>query len=250
MAQTINVTATRNGIDTLINNSYVCPESVVVFTCEVRGQQIIAWSSDKYIGPSGRRLEFAASINSVGDYHESSTYNETVANVTINNAELLASTLNITVRLNRTDPQASVTCMDDNENGVSFVFTVLVDPEEPMSMSAVQTEHTINNDFGCIINAFWQRPSNLMNSEIRSYNVYADKTNMTDNAIISGISDIDTNIATLLVRNCDTQEVNVEAVNICGRAGPRNSTKIITPNKNLPTCDPSNKVDAGPLLGT
>ena len=90
----------------------LCPEEVVIFTCETRGSPIIAWTSDQYIEVGGTQLEFGA-IASVGDTVPSPVYSDTVATLTVNGMidgeQVLESTLRIVT--SSLFPTSSVTCI-------------------------------------------------------------------------------------------------------------------------------------------
>ena len=108
---------------TLHGGQRACFGSAVTFTCETRGSDAIAWTSDAYIGP--QQLGFVATRSNRGDTLSSVSHPSTLATLTgvymDQGVMVLVSTLQITTI---TDPQnASVTCihaLSGNTNTTNF----------------------------------------------------------------------------------------------------------------------------------
>jgi hypothetical protein len=97
----------------LHNGNQACLGSEVLFTCETRGSDVIAWMSDAYIGSGGVQLGFVAAGSSPGDTRRSGSNPDTISTLTREyehqGMTVLESTLRITVL---PAPQnASVTCI-------------------------------------------------------------------------------------------------------------------------------------------
>lgn len=76
----------------------------------------------------------------------------------------------------------------------------------------------------CIVNAFWQRPINSAN--ITNYSTFANGEIESSHSIpISGLGN-DYHATLFLVRSDLAHNISVEAVNICGRIGPRSTNDI------------------------
>ena len=98
-------------LSSTLNGSFACPGEVV-FTCEIRGSQALAWSSDQYIGTGGSQIIFAAYTHNESTVRRSLTVPTTFAILTVNINQTqnmtLKSELHIFVLPN--SPPASVTC--------------------------------------------------------------------------------------------------------------------------------------------
>ena len=105
---------------------FACVDSTVVFTCEVRGSEGIAWRNDAYIGSGNNQLGYIAGIQNVGDTLPASN-GQTVANLTGNFIENGVLVLESTLRVVASDSQSSsVTCTNGTDLGITtFTFTVL-----------------------------------------------------------------------------------------------------------------------------
>ena len=123
---------------------------------------------------------------------------------------------------------------------------VSADPGAPLDVFAIQIEHIMNN---CIVAAFWEQPVNTSaRSEIR-YKIYANQTFVSDDSIFNGISDGRTKISTLLsVPGCFVHYINVSAVNVCNREGPRSSSIMLDPDSRHIAPNVSNSNTAPPCV--
>jgi hypothetical protein len=101
----------------------LCPGEEVLITCETRGSEIIAWTSEEYIERGGTQLEFAT-FNNVGDIRISPVNPNTVANLTKNNidndVQVLWSQLHI-----RASVDSTVTCIQVG-NGMSTSIRIQI----------------------------------------------------------------------------------------------------------------------------
>jgi hypothetical protein len=98
----------------------LCPGQVVTITCETRGSQIIAWSSDEYIGRSGAQLQLS-STDPVGvTRRTSSTVAALINNTNDNGVTVLVSQLRIIGSLS-----SSVACINA-DNGMIIAIMVHV----------------------------------------------------------------------------------------------------------------------------
>ena len=100
---------------------------MVIFTCEVRGSEGIAWRSDAYIGSGNNQLGYSAQFKDVGDILSASNNGQTVANLTREYIENGVLVLESTLRVVASDSQnSSVTCTNGTDFGITtFTFTVL-----------------------------------------------------------------------------------------------------------------------------
>ena len=105
---------------------FACVDSMVIFTCEVRGTEVIAWRSDAYIGSGNAQLGYIAQFQDVGDILSASN-GQTVANLTRNYIENGVLVLESTLLVVASDSQSSsVTCTNGTDLGITtFTFTVL-----------------------------------------------------------------------------------------------------------------------------
>ena len=252
--------------NSLVNGRSVCPGSRINFTCETRGSYAIAWSSEEYIGSGNAQLLFAAGASNVGDITRRNNLVEAEAHLTRNDLEngtrVLVSTLYITIQSN--PPRATITCMhvgDGTEDTIPFqvtgkstksitIITLLIvtivpaTPGVPQDVFAIQIEHIENN---CIVAATWQRPLNLVDSEVMNYTIYANDTNLSKDTVISGRTSEDTKFSSLLlIPGCFVHNVSVSAINICGIEGQQSDQvqldpemRFIVPNSTSEsmTCD-------------
>ena len=101
--QDSDITLTRNV------QSKVCSGEELIFTCVTKGSQILAWSSDEYIGSLGVQLEFTLS-DTPGFLRASDDNPQTLATLisTDSTMRIMVSTLRIIVSANMAYP--SVTC--------------------------------------------------------------------------------------------------------------------------------------------
>ena len=44
---------------TLYEDQFACPGDEVVFTCKIRGSQLLAWTSEVLIGSDGEQIQFS-----------------------------------------------------------------------------------------------------------------------------------------------------------------------------------------------
>ena len=105
---------------------FACVNSTVIFTCEVRGSEGIAWRSDAYIGSGNIQLGYIAEFQDVGETLLASD-GQTVANLTRNFIENGVIVLESTLLVVASDSQSSsVTCTNGTDLGITtFTFTVL-----------------------------------------------------------------------------------------------------------------------------
>ena len=114
---------------TLCNDTYACGNNTVVtFTCEVVGAEVLVWSSTELIGAGGIQLPFAAGANNPGDRRNSTVNDNTYAVLTMNDMvdgqTRLVSELHVTATLDV--PRASVTCHNQaDDDPITTTFTVL-----------------------------------------------------------------------------------------------------------------------------
>jgi hypothetical protein len=99
----------------------LCPGQEVTITCETRGSQIIAWTSDEYIGRQGVQLEFL-SIDPVGvTRRTSSAVASLINNTNDNGVTVLVSQLRIIGALS-----SSVACINImNDMTVAIMVHIL-----------------------------------------------------------------------------------------------------------------------------
>ena len=105
---------------------FACVDSTVIFTCEVRGSEGIAWRSDAYIGSGNAQLGYSAQLQNVGETLLASN-GQTVANLTRKSSENGVLVLESTLRVIVSDSQSSsVTCTNGTDLRITtFTFTVL-----------------------------------------------------------------------------------------------------------------------------
>ena len=96
---------------TLHGGQPACRGSVVTFTCETRGSNVIVWISDTYIG--SEQLGFVAATSSPGDTRTSLSNPNTLATLTSEYEDQGMTVLESTLRITALpDPQnASATCI-------------------------------------------------------------------------------------------------------------------------------------------
>ena len=106
---------------------FACVDSTVIFTCEVRGSEGIAWRSDAYIGSGNIQLGYIVGIQNVGETLSAPNNDQTVANFTKNRVENGVLVLESTLHVVASDSQSSsVTCTNGTDLGITtFTFTVL-----------------------------------------------------------------------------------------------------------------------------
>ena len=106
---------------------FACVDSTVIFTCEVRGSEGIAWRSDAYIGSGNAQLGYIVGIQNVGETLSAPNNDQTVANFTKNRVENGVLVLESTLHVVASDSQSSsVTCTNGTDLGITtFTFTVL-----------------------------------------------------------------------------------------------------------------------------
>ena len=112
-------------------STYACPTDELCFTCETRGSQILAWSSDEYIGRGGEELGCTCSSsvpqvtpvdqNTVAICSNTSTCSSDTGEITI------VSHLHIIVHNVSKDSTVSMTCRNvDLEKEKNITFQVLM----------------------------------------------------------------------------------------------------------------------------
>ena len=106
---------------------FACVDSTVIFTCEVRGSEAIAWRSDAYIGSGNAQLGYIVGIQNVGETLSAPNNDQTVANFTKNRVENGVLVLESTLLVVASDSQSSsVTCTNGTDLGIAtFTFVVL-----------------------------------------------------------------------------------------------------------------------------
>lgn len=135
---------------------------------------------------------------------------------------------------------------------ITIVIAIPADPGVPQDVFAIQIEHIEDS---CIVTASWE---DLMDSEagIQNYNIYANQTDVSNDAVISGRTSDNHRISSLLlVPGCFVHEISVSAVNICGHEGPRSAVYRLNPDMRFvipgsPSatdrpCDSGGKVNTG-----
>ena len=115
--------------NTLLNNTYVCGNTVVTFTCETMGAMgILVWSSEELIGPGGTQLPFAAGANNPGDRYNSTINDHTYAVLMVKEMVRGQTRLVSNLFVNTTSdvPIASVTCHNQGgDDAITMSFIVL-----------------------------------------------------------------------------------------------------------------------------
>ena len=106
---------------------FACVNSTVIFTCEVRGSEGIAWRSDAYIGSGNAQLGYSAELQNVGETLPAPNNDQTVANLTRESRENGALVLESTLLVVASDSQnSSVTCTNGTDLRITtFTLTVL-----------------------------------------------------------------------------------------------------------------------------
>ncbi|MCG8621182.1 MAG: hypothetical protein MJE68_04145 [Proteobacteria bacterium] len=86
-------------------------DEMIVFTCVVRGSDIMAWTSEEYIGTGGQQLPFAAA-EPEGSVQRAIRNNQTVATLVtaVNTGEVMIVS-ELRIRIMSTHPLASVQCI-------------------------------------------------------------------------------------------------------------------------------------------
>ena len=109
---------------TINDGDIVCSGQVITFTCETRGTEVLAWTSNDYIG-QGSRLEFA-DFNNI-DLTRRGAITGTVAtfitNTVVDGTIVLVSQLKIVIPDSETFSNPSVSCVhvrDDISQTINF----------------------------------------------------------------------------------------------------------------------------------
>ena len=104
--------STGQMLNILLDGIYGCPGQEAIFTCATNGGALVtAWSSDEYIGRSGRQLQFA-STNAVGTRMSNTANPNTFAVLTKIIPGGLITETQLHIIVSEDIPIATVTCSD------------------------------------------------------------------------------------------------------------------------------------------
>ena len=201
-------------------------------------------------------LTFVHGVHAVDSTETNGNY--TVAKFTRdvfeNGERVLESTLQINTTMRRylNLRNASITCIEDNQNNRSrsiefqvvgkdvihsFNFQnnfnygtiILADPGKPEQLFAFQVPHPATNN--CIVTAVWHSSINISGDEIQHYLIFANDMNVSRDTIISGASNDRLEMASVLFLSGCMNAITVREVNICDHHGQESDRYSLDPKQ-------------------